>query len=374
MDQPVVAEVFCDELARRDRALNVSAHRGITICAQWGYGSGVATPVPARSGRPGRRLRVLDTQTNQFVGSPTTHASLLTPHGLFPNPSGTLAMSTQYAFELDEVSIWNLDGTTGVISFDKTVTLADGPVFGAYTHNAVWLDDTRFYTNCTQELTQGSGTFQRSVWLVDAVAGTATAVLDNTDLLEGVSDQVIANGKLYVAEPVEAIPRRRPRAGARGGPPPKLSAHGLPVDPDGPHHFAAARVLFVPQDDLVTRRQARPSGGDLPDLGDEPRAHHPQPRPLLYGTSPGRRKRPSASVPTRTPRPSGTWFQPAGVPGGGSAVSAARSATVLTAASATGRPSTSITRPSTGEDARSGSSIHAGLPLSPASSRPCSWQ
>ncbi len=146
------------------------------------------------------RLRVLDTGTNQFVGTPMTHPSLIMPHGLFSNPSGTLAMSTQYTMEQDEVSIWNLDGTTGVISFNSTVTLADAPTLGAYTHTAVWLDDTRFYANCTQELTQGSGNFQRSVWLVDAVLGTATVVLDTTTLLEGVSDQAIANGKLYVCE------------------------------------------------------------------------------------------------------------------------------------------------------------------------------
>ncbi len=62
------------------------------------------------------RVRVLDTQTNQFVGSPLPHPSLTMGHGLFSNPSGTLAMSTQYTFEQDQVSIWNLDGSTGVTS------------------------------------------------------------------------------------------------------------------------------------------------------------------------------------------------------------------------------------------------------------------
>ena len=143
-------------------------------------------------------LRVLDTQTKQLVGL-AVHPSLIMPHGLYPNPNATLAVSTQYSFEQNEVSIWNMY-STGVIDFDKTVTLADLLVLGAYTHTVVWLDNTRFYTDCTQETTQGSGNFQRSVWLIDAVAGTATAVLDNTVLLEGVSDLAIANGKLYVAE------------------------------------------------------------------------------------------------------------------------------------------------------------------------------
>jgi|CXWL01.1.fsa_nt_gi DNA-binding beta-propeller fold protein YncE len=147
------------------------------------------------------RLRVFNTKTDEFVGAPIAHPTLKTPHGVYPNSSMTRAMSTQYQLNGNEVSIWKLNSTTGEMTFDKAVTMADGPTLCAYTHTAAWLDEDRFYTNCTQEANQGApNTSERSVWLVDAAKGTATAVLKSSDVLEGVSDVAIARGKLYVAE------------------------------------------------------------------------------------------------------------------------------------------------------------------------------
>ena len=147
------------------------------------------------------RLRVFNTQTDEFAGAPITHPTLKTPHGVYLNRSMTRAMSTQYQLNGNEVSVWKLNQDTGELTFDKAVKMADGPTLCAYTHTAAWLDDDRFYTNCTQEANQGAlNTSERSVWLVDAAKGTAKAVLKSSDLLEGVSDVAIAHGKLYVAE------------------------------------------------------------------------------------------------------------------------------------------------------------------------------
>ncbi len=147
------------------------------------------------------RLRVFNTQTDEFVGAPLAHPTLKTPHGVYPNRSMTRAMSTQYELNGNEVSVWKLNPATGALAFDKAVKMSDGPTQCAYTHTAAWLDEDRFYTNCTQEANQGAlNTSERSVWLVDAAKGTAKAVLKASDLLEGVSDVAIAQGKLYVAE------------------------------------------------------------------------------------------------------------------------------------------------------------------------------
>ena len=146
------------------------------------------------------RLRILDTQTDTFIGEPTTHEDLFAPHGLYPNPAGTLAATTQYWFDHNLVSVWNIDGETGALSHSASIPLQTDEVSGSYQHTVRWLDDTRFYTNATQERHQGDGKSEQSVWLVDVTTNTATPVLKADQILEGVSDIALAGEKLYVAE------------------------------------------------------------------------------------------------------------------------------------------------------------------------------
>jgi len=69
------------------------------------------------------RLRVFNTRTGHWVGDPISHPSLKTPHGVYPNPSNTRAMSTQYQLDGNQVSLWKLNATTGNLEFDRTITL-----------------------------------------------------------------------------------------------------------------------------------------------------------------------------------------------------------------------------------------------------------
>lgn len=147
------------------------------------------------------RLRIFNTQSGEFVGTPISHPTLKTPHGVYPNRSLTRAVSTQYQLEGNQLSLWKLNSKTGEMQFDRAIVMADNKTRCALTHTVTWLNDNQFYTGCTQESNQGvPEAAERSVWLVDAVKGIAKVVLNATQLLEGVSDVTVVRNKLYVAE------------------------------------------------------------------------------------------------------------------------------------------------------------------------------
>ena len=146
------------------------------------------------------RIRVYDIQEGAFTSEPQTHPTLYAPHGLYPNPSGTHAATPQYWFDHHTVGIWTLDSLTGSPSFGFAIQMADSGGTGAYQHTVRWLDDSRFYVTVTQEATQGNGTSQQGIWMGNLATRSAVQVLDESDILEGVSDCGIAGSKLYVAE------------------------------------------------------------------------------------------------------------------------------------------------------------------------------
>ena len=148
------------------------------------------------------RVRVLDTTTDTFVSEPTTHDGLFAPHGLYPNPSGTMAAVPAYWFDRNDVMLFHVDPETGGLTYAQTIYLVDedSGLRGSYLHSVRWLDDTRFFTDATQERDQGDGHSEESVWFIDLNDASVRAVLSALDLLEGVSDLAIANGKLYAAE------------------------------------------------------------------------------------------------------------------------------------------------------------------------------
>lgn len=148
------------------------------------------------------RVRVLDIGTDTFVSEPTTHEGLFAPHGLYPNPAGTVAAVPAYWFDRNDVMLFDVDPETGGLTYARTIYLVDEVrgLRGSYLHSVRWLDDTRFYVDATQERDQGDGQSEQSVWFVDLGDDSVRAVLSALDLLEGVSDLAIANGKLYAAE------------------------------------------------------------------------------------------------------------------------------------------------------------------------------
>ena len=119
-------------------------------------------------------------------------------------------MSTQYRFDRNKVTVWSIDNEVtsadfGELTHAVTVTLDVGGPEGSYTHTAAWRNDTEFYTCCTQESTQAAPGSEAGVWHVDVTnlgAPVATQVIGEGPggALEGVSDVIIANGRLYLAE------------------------------------------------------------------------------------------------------------------------------------------------------------------------------
>ena len=235
------------------------------------------------------RLRILNTETDTFIGEPTTHDDLFAPHGLYPNPAGTLAATTQYWFDHNIISLWNIDPETGALSHSASIPLQDGELRGSYQHTVRWLDDARFYTSATQERDQGDGLSEQSVWLVDTTSGAATAVLTATEILEGVSDLALAKDKLYVAEgnvaqflageetpghvsvwsiadPIKPVLVKRFSAGD-GFPEVFSNAHSLASSADGSKVFAESfssnyLIEIDTSDDSVTRVFDQDSGLD----------------------------------------------------------------------------------------------------------------
>lgn len=145
------------------------------------------------------RVRVYDTETRDWVGDPIVHQTIQAPHGLYLNPASTQAAIPQYNTDLNEVSIWDFDKVSGETTFNRSIPMIDG-FEGSILHTIYWLDDNRFLTNATQEDGQGNNRSRQSVWLVDTRDDSVDAILGPDDLLQGVSDVTVANGKLYVAE------------------------------------------------------------------------------------------------------------------------------------------------------------------------------
>ena len=244
-----------------NEANGASCHPGMPGIRQEGHGMRITADgrFLTVSELQNDRVHILDTATDRFVGPPMVHRDLVAPHGLYPNPAGTLAAAPQYWFDQNGVSVWNIEPENGALSYHSTVRLEHEELRGAYLHTVRWLDDQRFFTNATQERHQGDGSSEQAVWLVDLEQGTTRAVLDADDILEGVSDVELANGKLYVAEgnvaqllageqapgylsvwsledPSAPTFLRRLSAG-EGLPETFSNAHGLAASADGRHLF-----------------------------------------------------------------------------------------------------------------------------------------
>lgn len=185
-----------------NEANGASCHPGEPGIRQEGHGPQLTTD--------GQYLLFSELQNNQVVAINTTTDTIssetpssettFAPHGLYPNPSGTRAASPHYWFDENKVSIWNINQTNGELSFEENIELKSKDFEGSYLHTARWLDDNQFITNATQDPEQGNHQSQRSVWLVDTQSKKVTPILNEEDLLEGASDTIIANNKLYVAE------------------------------------------------------------------------------------------------------------------------------------------------------------------------------
>lgn len=220
------------------------------------------------------RIVAFDYERNEFTAwGPTFSYGDFSrhTHGLVFNSSGNLALGTGYYYDQTSIDVYfclpGLALPIPIYSFD----LRQGRKRGAFSHYTVWLNNRYAYT-ATMQFARTSLSPRRrpisppAVWLLDMWTGRAKRVIGTADtaddpgIFRSPSDQVIANGKLYVAEEdtldgsygddgfvsvYDLKNPRRPRFIKRLKPGEDLPAdfavaHGLTVTPDQKSVFAAS--------------------------------------------------------------------------------------------------------------------------------------
>ena len=141
-------------------------------------------------------VQVFDLVGNKLLTEPITDNTVYTPHGLFANPSGTLAVTPNYAYGNQTATVWDLKD--GIPSFRKTVQLSSSDVQGAWPHMAEWIDNEHFLLPSGHETTdKPANTYEAGLWLCDVSEDNCYNLIratteDNPEagVIKGVSDLV----------------------------------------------------------------------------------------------------------------------------------------------------------------------------------------
>jgi hypothetical protein len=161
------------------------------------------------------KIRVIDVERDELAAVDPIRNGMHTTqiHGVFFNPSGTVALANPYYFDREDVVLFRVNGETGDLTDPVAIRLVDAQANGhaAWTHFVDWLDD-RYAVTATQQLgptsltPAGTTMIGPSVWLIDTRERTARQIIGPTDRVDGAgiykpgSDLMVVNGKLYVAE------------------------------------------------------------------------------------------------------------------------------------------------------------------------------
>lgn len=162
------------------------------------------------------KIRVIDVARDQLAASDPIRFGDLTRqiHGVFLNPSGTMAIANGYYFDRDFVTLFRVDRESGNLRPEAAIELVVDDKRGqraAWTHFVDWLDD-RYAITATQQLGPTSLTptgvtiVGPSVWLLDARKATARMIIgpaqsvDAAGIYKPASDIMVLGNKLYVAE------------------------------------------------------------------------------------------------------------------------------------------------------------------------------
>ncbi|MGG7056217.1 YncE family protein [Nitrosomonas sp. ANs5] len=159
-------------------------------------------------------VRVIDLKTSDFANVDPIIIPGYTEqtHGINFNKSGTIGLGTGYFFDNNVIDVYTVNRQTGALNPVKQVMLGDEKRYAAFTHFVYWLDE-RYALTASMQLDKTSLTppstnniIPPSVWLIDAVDGTATQILNRTNTVNGpgvfrsASDLAVVGGKLYIAE------------------------------------------------------------------------------------------------------------------------------------------------------------------------------
>lgn len=162
------------------------------------------------------KIRVIDVSTDKLAAvDPIQHGTRTRQvHGVFFNPAGDKAIATGYYFDLNEITLYKVDKTTGYLKPDKVIPLTvneKNKEYAAFSHFIYWLDN-RYALTSTQQTGPTSLTpagfkvVGPSVWLIDAAEGKAVMILgpvknpNEAGIYKPASDIIVVGKKLYVGE------------------------------------------------------------------------------------------------------------------------------------------------------------------------------
>jgi len=132
-------------------------------------------------------------------------------HGVYFNDSGTLGLGVGYSYDENNLTVFRPNRKTGALKLLGEIHVGTADHYGAFIHNAFWLDD-RFAVAGTMQFGPTSLTPAKasiigpSIWLADTrtmkatqIIGTAKGV-DDSGVLRSASWVAVAGIKLFVAE------------------------------------------------------------------------------------------------------------------------------------------------------------------------------
>lgn len=160
------------------------------------------------------RLFFIDEETQEFVPGydPLVIEGVTEQtHGVFFNPSGTIALIPDYYWDGYAINLFNVDQETYDLEYDSDIILTSEEGNGGFQHFVSWIDNQYAYTMnmqlyATSLTPDGVEIVGPSLWLLDAVNGTAEIVVgtaetaDDPGVFRNPSDFIVVGNKLYVAE------------------------------------------------------------------------------------------------------------------------------------------------------------------------------
>lgn len=161
------------------------------------------------------KIRVIDTRTDTLADvDPIQFGSFSRQiHGIFPNSMGTVGLGTGYYFDMDYITVYDINRATGDLQLTGLIPLTvdeNKKTYGAFSHFISWIDD-RYAITGTQQLgptsltPTGFDVVGPAIFLLDVQTKTAKMIIGpDTPTTEGImqpsSDIAVVGNKLYVAE------------------------------------------------------------------------------------------------------------------------------------------------------------------------------
>jgi DNA-binding beta-propeller fold protein YncE len=162
------------------------------------------------------KIRAIDVSTDKLAAVDPIQYGTRTRqvHGVFFNPAGDHAIATGYYFDINEVTLYQVDKRSGYLKPDKVIPLTvseKNKEYAAFSHFVAWLDN-RYAITSTQQTGPTSLTptgfkvVGPSVWLIDAAEGKAVMIIgpaktpEESGIYKPASDVIVVGKKLYVGE------------------------------------------------------------------------------------------------------------------------------------------------------------------------------